>query len=68
MPSIQGPWTAFTHKNPLHNLVVFPDEEVGETLHKEQSATEKLLELVKAQSIQASEAAAQSDATTTKDE
>lgn len=47
MPSIQGPWTPFTHTNPPNNLVQFPDEELGEVLHKEKSATDVLLEMMK---------------------
>jgi large subunit ribosomal protein L43 len=47
IPSIQGPWTPFTHTNPPNNLVTFPDKELGEVLHKEKSATEVLLEMVK---------------------
>lgn len=53
VPSIQGPWTPFTHKNPLNNLVLYPDTSLGEILGKEQSATEKLLELTKEKQIQA---------------
>lgn len=45
-PSIQGPWTPFTHRNPPNNLVEYPDLELGEVLVKEQTATEKLLEMV----------------------
>lgn len=50
-PSIQGPWTPFTHKNPELNLVVFPDEKLSQPLDIETSATEKLLELFKRQKI-----------------
>lgn len=53
VPSIQGPWTPFTHKNPVNNIVEFPDIESSEVLYKEQTATEKLLELVKQNQIQA---------------
>ena len=56
-PSIQGPWTPFTHKNPLFNLVVYPDNDLGEVLNKEQTATEKLLELMKQKPLQAKDAA-----------
>lgn len=45
-PSIQGPWTPFTHKNPPNNLVEYPSLKLGEVLNKEKSATEKLLELM----------------------
>lgn len=62
MPSIQGPWTPFTHRNPPNNLVLYPDQQLGEVLHKEQSATEKLLQIVKEQQIQAKDAAEASGA------
>lgn len=52
MPSIQGPWTPFVHQNPPTNLVTFPNEDLGEVLNKEQTATEKLLELVKKKQTQ----------------
>jgi large subunit ribosomal protein L43 len=52
-PSIQGPWTPFTHRNPPNNLVEYPDLELGEVLNKEQTATEKLLEMVKSNQISA---------------
>lgn len=55
-PSIQGPWTPFTHRNPPNNLVEYPDLELGEVLNKEQTATEKLLELVKNNQISAKSA------------
>lgn len=56
VPSIQGPWTPFTHKNPVNNLVLYPDTSLGEVLAKEQTATEKLLELVKQNQITAKDA------------
>lgn len=55
IPSIQGPWTPFLHKNPPENIVTFPDNELGEVLDKPQTATLKLLEIVKARQIQAKE-------------
>lgn len=57
MPTIQGVWTPFTHRNPPNNLVLYPDQQLGEVLNKQQSATEKLLEIVKQQQIQAKDAA-----------
>lgn len=51
VPSIQGPWTPFTLKNPANNLVVFPDEESSKPLDVEKSATEKLIELFREQRL-----------------
>ena len=51
LPSIQGPWTPFTHKNPELNLAQFPNIVWGEQLYQEQTATEKLLELMKQQKL-----------------
>lgn len=44
-PSIQGPWTAFTHKNPAFNLADFPNNELSKQLNMEETATEKLLRI-----------------------
>ncbi|XP_061389432.1 large ribosomal subunit protein mL43 [Musca vetustissima] len=49
VPSIQGPWTPFTIRNPEMNLVSFPSTEHSQPLDIEKSATEKLLELYKEQ-------------------
>lgn len=54
-PSIQGPWTPFTHRNPEMNLVVFPTENLSKPLDIEMSATEKLMELFQKQKIDSSE-------------
>jgi large subunit ribosomal protein L43 len=51
-PSIQGAWTPFTTKNPLHNLVVYPSEDLAQPLVAEQSATEKLIELFRQQKLE----------------
>ena len=45
MPSIQGAWTAFTHKNPANNLAQLPNKEMGQALNLPETATEKLLRL-----------------------
>lgn len=58
-PSIQGVWTPFTHRNPPFNLAHYPDKALGEVLVKEQTATEKLLELVRDGQLQAKDAAVQ---------
>ncbi|CAO1419846.1 unnamed protein product [Diamesa hyperborea] len=52
-PTIQGVWTPFTSKNPAFNLVEFPEQKLSELLNKEQSATEKLLQLVEQNQVQA---------------
>lgn len=52
-PTIQGVWTPFTSKNPELNLVEFPEHKLSELLNKEQSATEKLLQLVEQNQVQA---------------
>lgn len=51
-PSIQGPWTPFTHKSPELNLVVFPDKKLSKPLDIEKTATDKLLELFKRQKLE----------------
>jgi large subunit ribosomal protein L43 len=54
VPSIQGAWTPFTPKNPLHNLVVYPSEELSKPLAEEKSATERLIELFEQQKLEQS--------------
>ena len=53
-PSIQGPWTPFTHKNPALNLVVFPSEELSKPLDVQKTATDTLIELFEKQKLQES--------------
>ncbi|XP_054016677.1 39S ribosomal protein L43, mitochondrial [Hylaeus anthracinus] len=48
-PSIQGPWTPFTFKDPSLNLAKFPDEKLGEYMKKRPTATEELIRLFKEQ-------------------
>ncbi|XP_051175464.1 39S ribosomal protein L43, mitochondrial [Leptopilina boulardi] len=50
-PSIQGPWTPFTFRDPALNLAIYPDTELGAAIKLEQTATEKLIELFKAQKL-----------------
>lgn len=50
-PSIQGPWTPLTFKDPSYNLVQFPNKEIGSAIKTEPTATEQLIELYKAQQI-----------------
>uniref|UniRef100_A0A336MK23 Large ribosomal subunit protein mL43 n=1 Tax=Culicoides sonorensis TaxID=179676 RepID=A0A336MK23_CULSO len=51
IPSIQGPWTPWTHKAPEMNLVTYPDEASSKALQLEPTATEKLIEIFKQQKI-----------------
>ncbi|XP_063981357.1 large ribosomal subunit protein mL43 [Diachasmimorpha longicaudata] len=48
-PSIQGPWTPYTFKNPMWNITKFPDDVIGNATVRKPTATEKLLEIFKAQ-------------------
>lgn len=50
-PSIQGPWTPYTHKSPELNISQFPNEKFSRPLDVKQSATEKLLELFEKQKL-----------------
>ncbi|KAI4499333.1 hypothetical protein M0802_005593 [Mischocyttarus mexicanus] len=50
-PSIQGPWTPIMFKDPSHNLVQFPNKEIGAAIKTEPTASEQLIELFKAQQI-----------------
>ncbi|KAG5672455.1 hypothetical protein PVAND_002582 [Polypedilum vanderplanki] len=47
VPSIQGPWNPFTHKNPGHIIAEYPHEGLGRVFKAPQSATEKLLKIAK---------------------
>ncbi|OAD52087.1 39S ribosomal protein L43, mitochondrial, partial [Eufriesea mexicana] len=44
-PSIQGPWTPFTFKDPSLNQVEFPDKKVGKYIEVKPTATEELIRL-----------------------
>ncbi|XP_070154476.1 large ribosomal subunit protein mL43 [Polyergus mexicanus] len=50
-PSIQGPWTPFTFKEPKLNLAKFPNKELGASVKLHPTATEQLIELFKAQQL-----------------
>ncbi|XP_012255942.1 39S ribosomal protein L43, mitochondrial [Athalia rosae] len=52
-PSIQGPWTPFTFRDPALNLVQFPDAELSKEKY-EPTATDRLLEIFKNQQADAS--------------
>lgn len=55
MPSIQGPWTPWTHKNPSTLLASFPNKELGCPLEMEETASEKLIRLYKERKEQQNE-------------
>ncbi|XP_065583235.1 large ribosomal subunit protein mL43-like, partial [Artemia franciscana] len=44
-PSIQGPWTPFTHEAPEINLAKIPSEELGRAHNLPPTATEIILEM-----------------------
>ncbi|XP_023289242.1 39S ribosomal protein L43, mitochondrial [Orussus abietinus] len=48
-PSIQGPWTPFTFKDPVENIIQFPDKKLGAYLRREPTATEQLIQIFKEQ-------------------
>lgn len=48
-PSIQGPWTPYTFRDPTFNLATFPNEELSQSLNRPKSATQQLLEIFKSQ-------------------
>lgn len=51
-PSIQGPWTPFTFRDPKLNLATFPNNDLSRPAHLPKSATEQLLEIFKQQQIE----------------
>lgn len=51
VPSIQGPWTPWTHRVAADNLVVYPDIESSAAVKLEPTATEKLIEMFKDQKL-----------------
>lgn len=50
-PSIQGPWTPFTHKAPELNVVHYPTESLSRPLDVQPSATEELIRLYEQQKL-----------------
>lgn len=48
-PSIQGPWTPFTFKDPKYNTTEFPNDELGAVVKLKPTATEEVLRIYKAQ-------------------
>lgn len=51
-PSIQGPWTPFTHKAPALNVVQYPEEQLSRPLDVQPSATEQLIQLYEQQKLE----------------
>ncbi|XP_055703768.1 39S ribosomal protein L43, mitochondrial [Phlebotomus papatasi] len=51
VPSIQGIWTPFTHRNPAYNLAQFPSDALREPIEWPKSATDALLEMFEKQKI-----------------
>lgn len=51
IPSIQGPWSPYTHWNPELNNIQFPDKELSKPINLEQTATEKLQEIFAQQKL-----------------
>jgi len=50
-PSIQGPWTPFTFKDPKLNITEFPNVELGAYPKEGPSATEEIIRLFKEQKL-----------------
>lgn len=50
-PSVQGPWTPFTHKDPELNLAQLPDPKFGANNRLPMTATEKLRLMFEKQKI-----------------
>ncbi|KZC13083.1 PREDICTED: 39S ribosomal protein L43, mitochondrial [Dufourea novaeangliae] len=48
-PSIQGPWTPFTFKEPSVNHTQLPDKQLSEFIHHQPTATEEVIRLFKEQ-------------------
>ncbi|XP_033222389.1 39S ribosomal protein L43, mitochondrial [Belonocnema kinseyi] len=50
-PSIQGPWTPFTFRDPAKNIAIYPDSKLGEAKKRGKTATEQVIEMFKAQQL-----------------
>lgn len=50
-PSIQGPWTPYTFRDPKLNLAEFPSTDLSKPAVIEKSATEDLLDIFKKQKL-----------------
>lgn len=51
-PSIQGPWTPYTFRDPALNLAEFPSEELSRPAVLPKTATESLVEIFKKQKLE----------------
>lgn len=51
-PSIQGPWTPFTFRDPKLNLVKFPNNDLSQPYKDGKTATEELVELFQKQKLE----------------
>lgn len=50
-PSIQGPWTPYTFRDPALNLVEFPNADFSKSLEKPRTGQDELVELFKRQRL-----------------
>lgn len=55
VPSIQGPWSPYTHWNPELNLAQFPDKKLSTPIGQEKTATEILQEMYERQKLEEEE-------------
>lgn len=51
-PSIQGPWTPFTFRDPALNLLEFPNQDAAQALDQPKTATEELMEMFQRQRLE----------------
>lgn len=56
VPSVQGAWTPFTHQHPTGNVAQYPNRELSKLQTDEMTATEKLIEMYRAQKLQQGDA------------
>lgn len=54
-PSIQGPWTPYTFRDPKLNLAQFPNAELSQPASLVKSASEDFVELYKRQKLKSLE-------------
>ncbi|XP_060524258.1 large ribosomal subunit protein mL43 [Cylas formicarius] len=55
-PSIQGPWTPYTFRDPQMNLVEFPNSELSKPFLLERTATDEIIELFNKQKLEEAKA------------
>lgn len=51
-PSIQGPWTPYTFRDPKVNLAEFPNQELSGPAVADKSASQEFLEMYKRKKLQ----------------